>query len=73
MSNDQKLTDMIDFFRSRLADEQLRHADALTSAQALQRALEERDARIQQLESELEGYRVPAESEAAEPNTYDPF
>lgn len=59
---EQKLTKMIDYFRNRLADEQLRLADAITTNQFLNEQLQERDAKILQLESELEGYRVPAET-----------
>lgn len=61
MSNEQKLTDMVDFFRSKLADEQLRHADALTTAQAFQRELEQKNKELEELRQELEGYRVQSQ------------
>lgn len=74
MNNEQKLTDMVDFFRSKLADEQLRHADALTTAQAFQRELEQKNKELEELRKELEGYRVPAQGETAEPQSFtDPY
>lgn len=61
MSNEQKLTDMVEFFRNKLAEEQLRHADALTTAQAFKRELEQKTEIINSLEQELEGYRVQSQ------------
>lgn len=62
MSNEQKLTDIIEFYRNKLAEEQLRLADAISTAQGLQRDIEKLNTTVNQLENELEGCRVSEKS-----------
>jgi hypothetical protein len=52
--DEQKLTDMIDYFRGLLADEQLRLADAITTNQSLKRKMEEQEARLGELQAQKE-------------------
>jgi len=65
MSKERKLTDMVDYFRGKLSEEQLRCADAVSTVQALQRELDDKNARITELEQELEGYRVSTKDTVA--------
>jgi hypothetical protein len=62
---DQRLTIMIDYFRGKLADEQLRLADAIVTNEILKGRLEE-------LEKELEEYRVQSQAESREDLQYSP-
>lgn len=59
--DNRKLTDMIDFFRNKLAEEQLRHADAQTDVIALKRQLEENQVLIEDLQNQIEGYNAKEE------------
>jgi hypothetical protein len=49
MNNEQKLQDMVNFFRTRLFEEEMRHADTLATAQAFKRRVDELEQQVSQL------------------------
>lgn len=55
--DEQRVIDIIDWFRSKLAEEQFAHADTSATVKRLSR-------QIKELESELEGYRVSEKTKA---------
>lgn len=55
MDKEQKLEDMVNVFRNRLAEEELRYADVYTSAQQMKRDMEVLQARIEELETQVAG------------------
>jgi bacterioferritin (cytochrome b1) len=57
----QKLLHIVDIFRTKLATEQLQHADAVATIKLLNDVVKEKDERIDALEKELETYRVQKE------------
>jgi hypothetical protein len=61
--NEQRLIDIIDAFRGKLSEEQLRLADCIADCKKLNRDLEAKENKIIELEKELEGYRVPSETQ----------
>jgi hypothetical protein len=63
MPNEQILTDMLDVYRERLAEEQLRLAHAIADRKRLERNQAEQEKQIRVLEEELEKYRVPTKTE----------
>lgn len=64
MSNTQKLTDMVEFYRGKLNEETLRLSDAVSTIMELKR-------QVEALQSELEGSNVQ-EKDSGEDLRYSP-
>lgn len=71
MSNENKLVKMIDHYRSRLAEEQLRLIDAITTNEIQAEDLQSAEAKVQELEKELEGHRETAKTTQSNNHTVD--
>jgi hypothetical protein len=54
---------MVEFFRTKLFEEQLKLADADSNIKNLNRIIDNREQLIQSLHNELEGYHVPTQAE----------
>jgi hypothetical protein len=63
--SEQKLVDMVEFYRTRLSEEQLRLADNDSTIKKLNRIIEQRDLIIDELQKELEEYRVSSQAESS--------
>lgn len=63
--NEQILIDMVEWFRSKLAKEELEHANTASRLQVANREIEAKNEMIEEFTTELEKYRVPAKTENA--------